>query len=76
MNFVASPRLEELISRTEDAFTSTFEHGDRKKALGRLRMDGDDEKMHHFSTWRSGLYFGIGIPLLLMGLVQCKCHFP
>lgn len=30
--FVSSARLDELITETENAFASVFEHGDRKKA--------------------------------------------
>jgi len=31
-NFVASPRLDDLIRETENAFANVFERGDRKKA--------------------------------------------
>lgn len=59
------------MKETEDAFTTVFEHGDRKKALGRLRMESD-EKSHHFSSWRAGMLMGLGIPLLVEGLVKSK----
>lgn len=69
--FEKSTRLDELIRETEDAFANVFEHGDRKKALERLRALGSKE-MHHFTAWRSGLLTGISIPLLLEGLVKSE----
>ncbi|KAI5475192.1 SPX and EXS domain containing protein [Pseudohyphozyma bogoriensis] len=68
-NFEKSDKLDELIRETEDAFTSVFEHGDRKKALERLR-DSGASKAHHFSTWRAGMLLGMAVPLFLEGLVK------
>ncbi|SCV74035.1 BQ2448_6467 [Microbotryum intermedium] len=68
-NFVASTKLDDLIRDTEDAFTSIFERGDRKKALERLRNTGQSER-HHFTAWRAGVYIGIAIPLLVEGIVK------
>ncbi|KAK4704706.1 hypothetical protein P7C70_g1494, partial [Phenoliferia sp. Uapishka_3] len=68
-HFESSTRLDELIRETEDAFATFFEHGDRKKALERLRQLGS-KKMHHFTAWRSGLLTGLGFTLMVEGLVR------
>ncbi|GAA5959606.1 hypothetical protein JCM3765_007215 [Sporobolomyces pararoseus] len=66
--FVSSPDLDELIKKTEDAFADIFEHGNRKKALERLRDFGKKQN-HHFASWRSGLLMGASLPLMIQGLV-------
>ncbi|KAL8291362.1 hypothetical protein RQP46_002340 [Phenoliferia psychrophenolica] len=68
-HFETSTKLDELIRGTEDAFATVFEHGDRKKALERLRQLGN-KKMHHFTAWRSGVLFGLALPLLIEGLIK------
>jgi hypothetical protein len=68
-NFVSSTKLDDLIRETEDAFASTFERGDRKKALERLR-DFGKSKRHHFTTWRAGVMLGAGVVLMIEGIVQ------
>ncbi len=45
------------------------EHGDQKRARIRLRAVGK-HKSHHFSTFRSGLYLGMGLPALISGIYQ------
>ncbi|BGP39991.1 Xenotropic and polytropic retrovirus receptor 1 [Rhodotorula kratochvilovae] len=67
-NFSSSPKLEDLIRETENAFANVFERGDRKKALERLR-DFGQKKRHHFSTWRAGALMGAALPLAIEGLV-------
>ncbi|GAA6063122.1 hypothetical protein JCM10212_002325 [Sporobolomyces blumeae] len=67
--FVASSELDDLIRRTEDAFASVFEHGDRKRALERLR-DFGEKKHHQFVSWRAGMLMGAGLPLMIEGLVK------
>ncbi|GAA5851252.1 hypothetical protein JCM8547_004184 [Rhodosporidiobolus lusitaniae] len=68
-NFVSSEKLDELIRKTEDAFAETFERGDRKKALERLR-DFGTSKRHHFTSWRGGVMMGAGLVFMIEGLVQ------
>ncbi|GAA6010693.1 hypothetical protein JCM11491_002899 [Sporobolomyces phaffii] len=67
-DFVSSPDLDDLIRKTEDAFASVFEHGNRKKALERLRDFGKKQN-HHFAAWRAGMLMGAGLPLMIQGLV-------
>ncbi|KAK4047730.1 Xenotropic and polytropic retrovirus receptor 1 [Microbotryomycetes sp. JL201] len=66
---VTSDKLDELIKETENVFAAAFEHGDRKKALDRLRNFGA-QRSHHFTMWRAGLLVGAGVPLLIEGIVQ------
>lgn len=73
--FVRSSKLEEATRETEDAFARVFEHGNRKKALERLRQLGPSET-HHFSTWRSGLLIGASVPLLVEGVVTSEWSEP
>lgn len=47
-------------------------HGDKKKALNRLRGGGLTQKSHHFSTFRSGAMLGLAVPALIDGLVQSE----
>ncbi|GAA5943461.1 Syg1p [Sporobolomyces koalae] len=66
--FVSSSDLDDLIRKTEDAFASVFEHGNRKKALERLR-DFGKKRNHHFAAWRAGMLMGSALPLMIQGLV-------
>lgn len=45
--------------------------GDVRRAMGRLR-GGARTKTHHFSTFRSGLLIGVGLPALAAGIYQSK----
>ncbi|KAK4056864.1 Xenotropic and polytropic retrovirus receptor 1 [Microbotryomycetes sp. JL221] len=66
---VTSEKLEDLIKETENVFAAAFEHGDRKKALDRLRNFGA-QRSHHFEMWRAGVLIGAAIPLLVEGIVH------
>ncbi|KAJ9105328.1 hypothetical protein QFC21_001696 [Naganishia friedmannii] len=61
--------VDALLKVVEDEYTKSFERGDHKKALGRLRGEFAT-KTHHLSTFWSGIYIGIGVPILILGLVQ------
>jgi len=45
----------------------TIENDDRKQARKRLKSPGQI-KSHYFSTFLSGLYLGVGLPLLISGI--------
>ena len=47
--------------------------GDKKRAQARLRS-GAIHKSHHFSTFRSGLLLGLGVPALADGLYRSAHH--
>lgn len=70
---VRSQRIEALLRSTEDAFAGFFEHGDRKKALDRLRSQGhvtNTLRTHHGSTSRSGFFLGISLCAVVGGLTE------
>ncbi|CAO1622096.1 unnamed protein product [Sympodiomycopsis kandeliae] len=70
---VKSQRVEALLRSTEDAFTGFFEHGDRKKALDRLRMQSGNHnrlRTHHASTATTGICLGISLCAVVGGLVE------
>lgn len=47
--------------------------GDRRLALNRLRLDAS-AKSHHLSTFRSGIYLGLALSALTIGIYQCMCR--
>jgi len=49
--------------------TSSIARGDKKMANKRLRTGGST-RTHHFSTFRAGVYLGLGIPAFFQGLVR------
>lgn len=55
-----SPRLTQI---------SSPEGGDKKKARDRLRML-NRTKTHHFSAFQSGVYLGLALPALVVGIYQ------
>lgn len=67
VNFRASTRLDELIRETEDAFTSVFEHGDRKRALERLRQLGSTKTSVFVSLFPTQL-----ILLVLLAVITSR----
>ncbi|ODV85583.1 hypothetical protein CANARDRAFT_180066, partial [[Candida] arabinofermentans NRRL YB-2248] len=62
--FSSSDVLEHLMGKIESIFTETFEHGNRKTAITKLRSS-EVEETHYFETFSSGLFFGIVIPMLI-----------
>ncbi|TFY58647.1 hypothetical protein EVJ58_g6292 [Rhodofomes roseus] len=62
-------RLDAMLREMEDLFAARFARGDKKRAQARLRS-GATHKSHHFSTFRSGLLLGLGIPALVDGLYR------
>ena len=67
--FGSSDVLETLIHKTEDLFSRSFERGDKKHAIDRLRTR---EKSREFygSTFRSGILLGLGSFAMIQGLVR------
>ncbi|KAG8991558.1 hypothetical protein FRB94_012433 [Tulasnella sp. JGI-2019a] len=59
--------IKKMIESMEELYASRFEGGDKKKARDRLRMLGRT-KTHHFSTFRTGIYLGLTIPALVVGV--------
>lgn len=70
---VKSQRIDDLLRSTEDAFAGFFEHGDRKRALDRLRSQGQVAsalRTHHGAAGRTGLFLGIALCAIVGGLVE------
>ncbi|EAU89280.2 EXS family protein/ERD1/XPR1/SYG1 family protein [Coprinopsis cinerea okayama7 len=65
--FASDKTLKQLMKETEDMFSISFFHGNKKKAMKRLR-GGTRVKSHHFSTYRSGFLMGLAIPAVVSGL--------
>lgn len=72
---VSSESVEKLIKGTEEIFTAYFEHGNRKRALQRLRINasvntGEPSSTHHLSVARAGFYLGIALVATVGGLIE------
>ncbi|KAF9318710.1 hypothetical protein BGZ91_005111, partial [Linnemannia elongata] len=66
--FVSSTILDDLISETEDLYVEKFENGHRRRGMAKLRIPTGRNKPHHSTIARVGLYLGIALPLLILGL--------
>lgn len=72
---VASETVEKLLKGTEEIYTAYFEHGNRKRALERLRIhtgstSEQHSSTHHFSMARTGFYLGVAVCATVAGLVS------
>ncbi|CAG8472847.1 11685_t:CDS:10 [Paraglomus brasilianum] len=66
-NFSNLKTLDRILKQTEIFYVSSFSDGVRKHAIKRLRMP-DKAKSHYFVTWRVGIYLGMAINLILVGI--------
>ncbi|KAJ3798525.1 hypothetical protein GGU11DRAFT_681343, partial [Lentinula aff. detonsa] len=69
--FALDKTLRGMMDEMETLYASHFAHGDNKRAKTRLRAGGVN-KSHHYSTFRSGVLLGIGIPALVSGIVSSE----
>ncbi|KAF5353642.1 hypothetical protein D9757_013185 [Collybiopsis confluens] len=67
-SFASDKTLRGILDEMEGLYTDHFAHGDKKRAKTRLKT-GRVSKTHHYSTFRSGLFLGAGIPALVAGIV-------
>ncbi|KZT04538.1 uncharacterized protein LAESUDRAFT_657911, partial [Laetiporus sulphureus 93-53] len=67
--FASGARLDAMLREMEELFAARFARGDKKKAQARLR-GGAQLKSHHYSTFRTGMMIGLGLPALIDGLVK------
>ncbi|CAE7131077.1 unnamed protein product [Rhizoctonia solani] len=65
--FASSDTCTQLLKEIERIYATRFEKGDEKKARTRLRATAR-HSTHHFSTFRSGMYIGLALPALAMGI--------
>ncbi|KAF9124219.1 hypothetical protein BGW39_008375 [Mortierella sp. 14UC] len=66
--FISSTILDNLISETEELYIQKFEKGHRRRGMAKLRIPDDRNQPHHRAASRVGLYVGISLPLLILGL--------
>lgn len=68
--------IEKLLKSTEETYAAYFEHGNRKRALERLRINtgstpgGDHFLTHYASVTRTGIYLGITLCAFIGGFVS------
>lgn len=72
---VCSESVEKLLKGTEEIYTAYFEHGNRKRALERLRINagggsGEHGSTHHLSVARTGFYLGVSLCATVGGLIE------
>jgi hypothetical protein len=72
---VSSETVEKLLKGTEEIYTAYFEHGNRKRALERLRIHTgtaaeQQTYTHHFSSARTGFYLGVSVCAISAGIVS------
>ncbi|TFY73631.1 hypothetical protein EWM64_g10381 [Hericium alpestre] len=67
--FASGDVIQNFVKEMEEQFAARFTHGDRKRALVRLRA-GSEHKTHYFSTFRTGLALGLAVPALVDGIVR------
>jgi hypothetical protein len=60
--------LDTLIEELEDLYASRFEHGDKKTARQRLRVQAST-RSHHYSIFRSGMMIGLAVPTAIHAIV-------
>ncbi|KAJ3889964.1 hypothetical protein GG344DRAFT_50561, partial [Lentinula edodes] len=73
--FASDKTLRGMMDEMEALYASHFAHGDQKRAKTRLRAGGVN-KTHHYSTFRSGMLLGVGVPALVSGVVSSKSFPP
>ncbi|KAL1744890.1 EXS family protein/ERD1/XPR1/SYG1 family protein [Schizophyllum fasciatum] len=65
--FASDIRIRQMITEMEDLYATRFVHGDKKRAMARLRA-GTSQNSHHFSTFLSGMAIGLALPALVAGI--------
>lgn len=68
-SLVSDKSVRNMIDEMENIYATQFARGDKKQARTKLR-GGFLTKSHHFSTFRSGILLGLGIPALVSGAYQ------
>ncbi|KAG0369635.1 hypothetical protein BGZ54_009367 [Gamsiella multidivaricata] len=66
--FMTSTTLDDMMTETEDLFIYKFENGHRRRAMAKLRIPDHKNQSHHAATARVGIYLGVAIPLLILGV--------
>ncbi|KAJ8099784.1 EXS family protein [Lipomyces tetrasporus] len=66
--FGESNVIDNLMNQTEDIYSRYFERGNRKHAIEKLRTR-EQPASHYSSTFLSGIWLGLGLPLFIQSLV-------
>lgn len=69
--FASGALVNDMLRELEELYAARFARGDRRIALNRLRPDAS-AKSHHTSTFRSGIYLGLALAALAIGIYQCS----
>ncbi|KAJ7906260.1 EXS family protein/ERD1/XPR1/SYG1 family protein [Mycena leptocephala] len=69
--FASEENVRRMMDEMEATYATWFAHGDKKRALNRLRS-GPQHKSHHVSTFWPGLFVGLAVPALVSGLYHSK----
>lgn len=71
---VCSTSIEKLLVSSEEIYTAYFEHGQRKRALARLRANtggaAGEQHTHHMSASRTGFFLGIALCAVVAGIIE------
>ena len=65
---MSSTIVSDLITETEDLFINTFEKGQRRKGMAKLRIPDAKNQSHHSAAARAGIYLGLALPLLIQAI--------
>lgn len=71
--FASGAMVNSMLKEMEELFAARFEFDDKKKAITHLRV-GTNQKSHHFSTFRTGMWLGSSIPATIIGFITCLRH--
>lgn len=66
--FNTTKKVDSLIADVENLFTQRLEHGDRQRAMKRLRVPPFEEKQSPWTTFRLGLFIGM-VAVLVPALI-------
>lgn len=67
-HFMSESALDDLFKETEDLFIEKFEGGRRRRGMAKLRIPDVSRQSHHAASARVGLYLGLAVPFLILGL--------
>lgn len=71
-HFFANKDIDNLINETESVVTQELEHGDRQRAMKRLRVPPLGEQQSPWTTFKVGLFSGSFIVLFLVVIISSK----
>ncbi|XP_037933725.1 xenotropic and polytropic retrovirus receptor 1-like [Teleopsis dalmanni] len=73
-HFYVNKDIDRIIQETETAFTHDIEHGDRQKAMKRLRVPPLGEQQSPWTTFKVGLFSGAFVVLFVTVALSAIFH--